>query len=214
VLAIEEVEDGVQARLTGSEGAPEEQVFDQVLVAVGRRPNTAGLGLEQTNVRLDDRGFIAVDAQRRTTESSIFAIGDVAGQPAAWDPRAIPAVVFTDPEIAWAGLTEAEATERRIEVLVSTMPWAASGRATTLGRTDGATKLVLEPHTERILGVGIVGAGAGELIAEAVLAIEMGAVAQDLELVIHAHPTLSETLMHAAATFYGRSPDYIGRKRG
>ena len=235
VLAIEEVEGGVRARLAGSGGAPEEQVFDQVLVAVGRRPNTAGLGLEQTSVRLDDRGFIVVDAQRRTTEPSIFAIGDVAGepmlahkaaheapvaveaiagQPAAWDPRAIPAVVFTDPEIAWAGLTETEATDRRIDVLVSTMPWAASGRATTLGRTDGATKLVLEPHTERILGVGIVGAGAGELISEAVLAIEMGAVAQDLELAIHPHPTLSETLMNAAATFYGRSADYIGRKRG
>ena len=122
-------------------------------------------------------------------------------------------MVFTDPEIAWAGLTEAEATERRIEVLVATMPWAASGRATALGRNDGATKLVLEPHTERILGVGIVGRGAGELIGEAVLAIEMGAVAQDLELTIHPHPTLSETLMNAAATFYGRSPDYIGRKR-
>ena len=142
------------------------------------------------------------------------AVEAIAGQPAAWDPRAIPAVVFTDPEIAWAGLTETEATDRRIDVLVSTMPWAASGRATTLGRTDGATKLVLEPHTERILGVGIVGAGAGELISEAVLAIEMGTVAQDLELAIHPHPTLSETLMNAAATFYGRSADYIGRKRG
>ena len=209
VLDIEEVEGGVRARLAGNEGAPEEQVFDQVLVAVGRRPNTAGLGLEQTNVRLDARGFIEVDAQRRTAEANIFAIGDVAGepmlahkatheapvaveaiagQPAAWDPRAIPAVVFTDPEIAWAGLTESEAIDRRIEVVVSTMPWAASGRATTLGRTDGATKLVLEPHTDRILGVGIVGRGAGELIGEAVLAIEMGAVAQDLELTIHPHP--------------------------
>ena len=234
VLGIEEVEGGVCARLAGMDGAPEEQIFDQVLVAVGRRPNTAGLGLEQTGVRLDARGFIEVDAQRRTTEPNIFAIGDVAGEPmlahkatheapvaveaiagrpSAWDPRAIPAVVFTDPEIAWAGLTEAEATERRIEVLVATMPWAASGRATALGRNDGATKLVLEPHTERILGVGIVGRGAGELIGEAVLAIEMGAVAQDLELTIHPHPTLSETLMNAAATFYGRSPDYIGRKR-
>ena len=235
VLGIEEVEGGVRARLAGNEGAPEEQVFDQVLVALGRRPNTEGLGLEQTSVRLDDRGFVEVDAQRRTTEANIFAIGDVAGepmlahkatheapvaveaiagQPSAWDPRAIPAVVFTDPEIAWAGLTETEAIDRRIEVVVSTMPWAASGRATTLGRTDGATKLVLEPHTDRILGVGIVGRGAGELIGEAVLAIEMGAVAQDLELTVHPHPTLSETLMNAAAAFYGRSPDYIGRKRG
>ena len=235
VLGIEEVKGGVRARLAGNEGAPEEQVFDQVLVAVGRRPNTEGLGLEQTSVLLDDRGFVEVDAQRRTTEANIFAIGDVAGepmlahkatheapvaveaiagQPSAWDPRAIPAVVFTDPEIAWAGLTETEAIDRRIEVVVSTMPWAASGRATTLGRTDGATKLVLEPHTDRILGVGIVGRGAGELIGEAVLAIEIGAVAQDLELTVHPHPTLSETLMNAAAAFYGRSPDYLGRKRG
>jgi dihydrolipoamide dehydrogenase len=234
VLGVEEVEGGVRARLGGTEGAPEEQVFDQVLVAVGRRPNSAGLGLERTNVGIDARGFIEVDAQRRTAEPSIFAIGDVAGepmlahkatheapvaveaiagQPSAWDPRAIPAVIYTDPEIAWAGLTETEATDRRIDVLVSTMPWAASGRATTIGRNDGLTKLVIEPHTDRILGAGIVGKGAGELIGEAALAIEMGAVAQDLELTIHPHPTLSETLMNAAAAFYGRSPDYIGRKR-
>jgi dihydrolipoamide dehydrogenase len=234
VLGVEEVEGGVRARLGGTEDAPEEHVFDQVLVAVGRRPNSGGLGLERTNVCIDARGFIEVDAQRRTAEPSIFAIGDVAGepmlahkatheapvaveaiagQPSAWDPRAIPAVIYTDPEIAWAGLTETEATDRRIDVLVSTMPWAASGRATTIGRNDGLTKLVIEPHTDRILGAGIVGKGAGELIGEAALAIEMGAVAQDLELTIHPHPTLSETLMHAAAAFYGRSPDYIGRKR-
>ena len=235
VLGMEEVEGGIRARIAGTEGEPEEQVFDQVLVAVGRRPNSASLGLEHTGVQLDDRGFIKVDAQRRTTESHIFAVGDVAGepmlahkatheapvaveaiagQPSAWEPRAIPAVVFTDPEIAWAGLTESEAIDRRIDVQVATMPWGASGRATTLGRNDGATKLVLEPHTDRILGVGIVGPGAGELISEGVLAIEMGAVAQDLELTIHPHPTLSETLMNAAAAFYGRSPDYIGRRRG
>ena len=235
VLAMEESDSGVRARLAGNEGAPEEQLFEQVLVAVGRRPNSADVGLEHTNARLDARGFIEVDAQRRTAEPAIFAIGDVAGEPmlahkatheaavaveaiagkpSAWDPRAIPAVVYTDPEIAWVGLTEAEALDRRIEVQTSTLPWVASGRATTIGRSDGATKLVIEPHTGRILGVGIVGANAGALISEAALAIEVGAVVQDLELTIHPHPTLSETLMNAAAAFYGRSPDYIGRRRG
>ena len=151
-------------------------------------------------------------AHKASHEASV-AVETLAGKPSVWGERTVPAVIYTDPEIAWAGLTETEATDRRIEVEVSTMPWAASGRATTIGRNDGATKLVLEPHTHRVLGVGIVGKGAGELISEAVLAIEMGAVAQDLELTIHPHPTLSETLMHAAAAFYGRSPDYIGRRR-
>ena len=235
VLSLEEVEGGVRAKLAGNEGAPQDKVFDQVLVAVGRRPNSAGVGLDQTSVRLDPRGFIEVDAQRRSADPAIFAIGDVAGEPmlahkatheapvaveaivgkpSAWDPRAIPAVVYTDPEIAWAGLTEAEAQERRIEVATSTLPWGASGRATTIGRNDGATKIVVEPHTDRVLGVGIVGHGAGDLISEAALAIELGAVVQDLELTIHPHPTLSETLMNAAAAFYGRSPDYLGRRRG
>ena len=234
VLAMEETADGIRARIAGNEGEPEERVFDQVLVAVGRRPNSAGLGLEHTSVRIDARGFIETDGQRRTAEPNIFAVGDVAGEPmlahkaaheapvaveaiagkpSAWGERVVPAVIYTDPEIAWAGLTETDATDRRIEVAVSTMPWAASGRATTIGRNDGATKLLLEPHTHRVLGVGIVGKGAGELISEAVLAIEMGAVAQDLELTIHPHPTLSETLMHAAAAFYDRSPDYVGRRR-
>lgn len=234
VLGMEDTGDGVRARIAGNEGEPEEHVFDQVLVAVGRRPNSANLGLERTGVQVDAGGFIEVDAQRRTAEPHILAVGDVAGepmlahkasheaniavetiagQPTVWGERTVPAVIYTDPEIAWAGLTETEATDRRVEVQVSTMPWAASGRATTIGRNDGATKLVLEPHTHRVLGVGIVGKGAGELISEAVLAIEMGAVAQDLELTIHPHPTLSETLMHAAAAFYGRSPDYIGRRR-
>ena len=233
VLGMEETDGGIRARLAGAEGEPEEHEFDSVLVAVGRRPNSAGLGLERTAVRIDARGFVETDSQRRTAEPHIFAVGDVAGEPmlahkasheahvaveaiaghpAEWGGRVVPAVIYTDPEIAWAGLTETEATDRRVEVDVSTMPWAASGRATTLGRNDGATKLVLEPGTQRVLGVGIVGAGAGELISEAVLAIEMGAVAQDLELTIHPHPTLSETLMHAAAAFRGRSPDYIGRR--
>ena len=235
VLSMVEAEGGVLARLGGTDGEPSEELFGRVLVAVGRRPNSAGLGLELTGAKLDARGFVEVDAQRRSADAAIFAIGDVAGEPMlahkatheasvavdaiagkplVWDARAIPAVVYTDPEIAWVGLTETEAADRRIEVQTSTLPWAASGRATTLGRTDGATKLVVEPHTDRVLGVGIVGVGAGDLISEAALAIEMGAVVQDLELTIHPHPTLGETLMNAAAAFYGRSPDYIGRRRG
>ena len=235
VLAIEDTGDAVRARIAGADGPPEDCEFERVLVATGRRPNSARLGLERTAVRLDAHGFVEVDAQRRTAEPHVFAVGDVAGEPmlahkathearvaveaiagrpAAWDPAAVPAVIYTDPEIAWAGLTETEAADRRIEVLVSSMPWAASGRATTLGRNDGVTKLVIEPHTHRVLGAGIAGPGAGELIGEAALAIELGAVAEDLELTVHPHPTLSETLMHAAAAFYGRSPDYIGRGGG
>ncbi len=235
VLSMEEAEGGVLGRLGGSDGEPTEELFEQVLVAVGRRPNSAGLGLAQTGAKLDARGFVEVDMQRRSADPAIFAIGDVAGEPMlahkatheasvaveaiagrplVWDARVIPAVVYTDPEIAWVGLTETEAADQRIEVQTATLPWAASGRATTLGRTDGATKLVVEPHTDRVLGVGIVGVGAGDLISEAALAIEMGAVVQDLELTIHPHPTLGETLMNAAAAFYGRSPDYIGRRRG
>jgi dihydrolipoamide dehydrogenase len=182
--------------------------------------------LDNTKVVVDDRGFIEVDAQRRTAEPSIFAIGDVVGEPmlahkashegrtaveaiaghkVAFEPQAIPAVIFTDPEIAWAGLTATEAKEKGIEVEVAKFPWAASGRALTLERTDGLTKLVLEPGTGRILGVGIVGTGAGDMIAEGVLAIEMGANATDLKLTIHPHPTLSETVMEAAEVFFGQS---------
>ena len=203
-----------------------EGIFDKVLVSVGRKPNSEGLGLENTKIRVNDRGFIDVDAQRCTTEPSIFAIGDVVGEPmlahkashegriaveaiagqkVAFEPRAIPAVIFTDPEIAWAGMTDAEAKEKNIEIEVAKFPWAASGRALTLERTDGLTKLIVEPKTHRILGVGIVGSGAGELIAEGVLAIEMGANAADLKLTIHPHPTLSETVMEAAEVFFGQS---------
>ncbi len=218
------------------EGAvdPKEQVFDRVLVAVGRRPNSAIPGLETTNVQVDQRGFIMVDEQRRTHEPSIFAIGDVVGEPmlahkashegriaveviagenVAFTPRAIPAVVFTDPEIAWAGLTEAQAQKDGRDVTVAKFPWAASGRAITLDRTDGLTKLVLDPETERILGVGLVGPGAGELIAEGVLAIEMGANATDLKLSIHPHPTLTETLMESAEVFFGQATHVYRPKR-
>jgi dihydrolipoamide dehydrogenase len=213
---------------------PSEQLFDRVLVAVGRRPNSAIPGLDQTRVQVDQRGFIMVDEQRRTHEPSIFAIGDVVGEPmlahkashegrvaveviagenVAFAPRAIPAVVFTDPEIAWAGLTEMQARQDGRAVTVAKFPWGASGRAITLDRSDGLTKLLLDPETSRILGVGLVGAGAGELIAEGVLAIEMGANATDLKLSIHPHPTLTETMMESAEVFFGQATHVYRPKR-
>jgi dihydrolipoamide dehydrogenase len=217
---------GVSVSFEGA-NAPEDTVtFDKVLVSVGRKPNSEGLGLENTKVEVDERGFVSVDAQRRTAQSSIFAIGDVVGEPmlahkashegrvaieaiagekVAFEPAAIPAVIFTDPEIAWCGLTESQAREAGRDVAVAKFPWAASGRATTLERNDGLTKLIIDPATERILGVGIAGVGAGDMIAEGVLAIEMAAVASDLKLSIHPHPTLSETIMEAAEVFFGQS---------
>ena len=216
------------------DGQPE-QVFDRVLVAVGRRPNASVPGLERTKVALDKRGFIVHDEQMRTAEPSIFAIGDVAGEPmlahkashegrtaveviaghnAAFAPKAIPAVVFTDPELAWAGLTEGQAQKTGQAIAVAKFPWAASGRALTLDRADGLTKLIVDPKTERILGVGLVGPNAGELIAEGVLAIEMGANATDLKLSIHPHPTLTETLMESAEVFFGQSTHVYKPKRG
>jgi dihydrolipoamide dehydrogenase len=207
-------------------GGRQERTFDRVLISIGRRPNSAVPGLDRTGVTVNGRGFIDVDPSRRTAEPSIYAIGDVAGEPmlahkashearvavdaiagerVAFEPLAIPAVVFTDPELAWCGLTEGDARRQGREVTVTRFPWAASGRAITLDRTDGMTKLVLDPKTERVLGVGIVGAGAGELIAEGVLAVEMGANASDVKLTIHAHPTLSETMMEAAEIFFGQA---------
>jgi len=195
-----------------------------VLVAVGRRPNSQGFGLEKTKVEVDAKGYIVVDKQRRTRDPRILAIGDVAGEPglahkataearvaveallgepADWAPRAIPAVVFTDPELAWCGLTEREAKEQNIAIEVVKFPWAASGRATSIARTDGLTKLVVESGTQRVLGMGIVGAGAGELISEGVLAVEMAAVARDVAESIHPHPTLSETIMESAELVLG-----------
>jgi dihydrolipoamide dehydrogenase len=208
------------------EGAPKQSVYDYVLVSIGRRPNAKIDGLDRTKVKVNDKGFIETDGQRRTAEPTIFAIGDVAGEPmlahkashearvaveaiegqkAEFAPAAIPAVVFTDPEIAWAGLTEAEAEKQGLKVEVAKFPWPASGRAIAIDRVDGMTKLIIEPETERILGVGIAGSGAGELIAEGVVAIEMGMTASDLKLSIHAHPTLSETLMEAAEVFFGQA---------
>jgi dihydrolipoyl dehydrogenase len=229
------VEDTKGIRVTfEADGRPDEQVFDRVLVAVGRRPNSKIPGLDSTAVKVDAKGFIETDGQRRTAESSIFAIGDVAGEPmlahkashearvaieaiaghkAVFEPQAIPAVVFTDPEIAWCGLTEAQGAEQGIEIEVAKFPWAASGRAITIDRPEGLTKLVLEPKSGRVLGVGIAGSGAGELIAEGVLAIEMGATADDMKLTIHPHPTLSETLMESAEVFFGQSTHVFKPRR-
>ena len=228
VVSTKEAKDGIAVTFEGElpEGAAKEQTFDRVLVSVGRKPNSAVPGLEKTKVKVGQRGFIEVDEARRTAEPTIYAIGDVVGEPmlahkashearvaidsihgekVAFEPMAIPAVVFTDPELAWCGLTEAEAAKQNRDVTVTRFPWAASGRAITLDRTDGMTKLVIDPKTERILGVGIVGPGAGELISEGVLAIEMGATAADLRMTIHPHPTLSETLMESAEVFFGQS---------
>jgi dihydrolipoamide dehydrogenase len=234
VVSLEERREGIVATLSGVETENEQREFDRVLVAVGRRPNSADLGLESLAVTVNERGFIETDVQRRTGEPSIFAIGDVAGEPmlahkatheartaveaiagepSAFAPAAIPAVVFTDPELAWTGLTETAARIQGIDIDVSSFPWGASGRATTIDRNDGLTKLIMEPGTERVLGVGIVGSGAGELIGEATLAVEMGARADDLRMTIHAHPTLSETVMEAAELFFNTSPHYIGRRR-
>ncbi len=233
VISVKPEAKGVRVTFEGK-ADPKEQLFDRVLVSVGRRPNSKIPGLDKTQVQVDQRGFIMVDEQRRTHEPSIFAIGDVVGEPmlahkashegrvavevmagenVAFAPRAIPAVVFTDPEIAWAGLTEAQAAKEGRHVTVSKFPWGASGRAITLDRTDGMTKLILDPETERLLGVGLVGPGAGELIAEGVLAIEMGATATDLKLTIHPHPTLTETMMESAEVFFGQATHVYRPKR-
>jgi dihydrolipoamide dehydrogenase len=223
VASLSATSSGIVAALEGK-SAPAKDTFDRVLVSVGRRPNTAGMGLEKTKVQLDERGYIQVDKQRRTADPQILAIGDAAGEPglahkataearvaveallgepAEWSPRAIPAVIFTDPEIAWCGLTEREAKEHGTAVEVVKFPWAASGRAISIARTDGLTKLVVEPETQRVLGMGIVGAGAGEMISEGVLAVEMAAVARDVAESIHPHPTLSETIMESAEIVLG-----------
>lgn len=224
---------GVRVTFEG-DVTPKEQLFDRVLIAVGRRPNSKIPGLEFTQVRTDSRGFIETDVQRRTAEPSIYAIGDVAGEPmlahkashearvaidailgekAVFEPLAIPAVVFTDPEIAWCGLTETQAAERGLDVEVAKFPWGALGRAMTIDRPDGLTKLVLDRESRRVLGVGIAGTGAGELISEGVLAIEMGATSDDVKLTIHPHPTLSESLMEGAEVFFGQSTHVYKPKR-
>ncbi len=234
VAAMTEDAGGVKVTFDHGEGKTSEQVYEKVLVSIGRKPNGQVPGLERTRVELDQKGFIKVDAQRRTAEPTLYAIGDVAGEPmlahkatyeakiaveaiaghkVAYEPRAIPAVVFTDPELAWCGLTETEAQRDSIPYEVAKFPWGASGRATSIGRTDGLTKILFDPKTERVLGVGIVGAGAGEMIAEGVLAVEMAAVATDLAMTIHAHPTLAETVMESAEAFFGHATHMYRPKR-
>jgi dihydrolipoamide dehydrogenase len=234
VASLKEESGGIRVTLDGPQVPEGEQVFDKVLVSVGRKANSEIPGLEKTQVQVDRRGFIPVNKQLRTDDPSIYAIGDVVGEPmlahkashqgrtaveaiaghnVAFEPSAIPAVVFTDPEIAWCGLTETQAQKENREIKVARFPWGASGRAMTLDRPEGITKLIFDPHTERVLGMGIVGAGAGELIAEGVLAVEMAAVAKDVALSIHPHPTLSETVMESAEVFFGTSTHVYRPKR-
>ena len=234
VAEMKEVKDGLEVKFEGAVGDGRVQTYERVLISVGRKPSSAIPGLEKTRVERDAKGFIKVDLQRHTAEPSIFAIGDVAGEPmlahkamhegrltseaihgkkVAFEPRAIPAVVFTDPEVAWCGLTETQAAQENRPVKVARFPWGASGRAATLDRTDGVTKLLIDPETERVLGVGITGVGAGDLIAEGVLAVEMSALAADVALSIHPHPTLSETVMEAAEVFYGTATDIYRPKK-
>lgn len=214
-------------------GQEKVELYDRVLVSVGRVPNCEDFGLENTKVARDEKGFIKVSSKQQTDDPNIYAIGDVAGgallahkaakeariavevisgESSVFEDIIIPAVVFTDPELGWCGLTESEAKQKGIPVEIARFPWAASGRALSFDRPDGLTKLILEPETERVLGVGIVGVGAGELISEGVLAVEMGATARDLAETVHPHPTLSETLMEAAEAFYGHSTHIYTKK--
>lgn len=222
VLGLKEQKNGVMVTFENKKGEQSKKRFDQVLVSVGRRPNVENLGLKEAAIEIAE-GFVKVDALRRTTTPNIFAIGDITGQPmlahkathegyvaaevaagktAAFEPRCIPAVCFTDPEVAWVGLTETEAKEQKRKVKTAKIPWRSIGRTLTLGRDDGLTKVIIDPETDQVLGVGLAGPGAGELISEAALAIEMAARWQDLALTIHPHPTLSESIMEAAETFF------------
>jgi dihydrolipoamide dehydrogenase len=233
VKSIRDTGSGIAVTLDAKEGGASEKTYDRILVSVGRKPNQMP-GIHNTQVNVNDRGFIEVNKQLQTSDPAIYAIGDVVGEPmlahkashegrtavehiaghkVAFEPNAIPAVVFTDPEIAWCGLTETQAQQDGREVAVAKFPWAASGRALTLDRTEGLTKLIFDPKTERVLGMGIVGAGAGELISEGVLAVEMAANARDIADTIHPHPTLSETVMNSAEVFFGDATDIYRPKR-
>jgi dihydrolipoamide dehydrogenase len=234
VAGVEATDDGLRVNFEG-EGAPEPETYDRILLAVGRRPNGARLGADAAGVDVDDAGFIRVDRQMRTNVPHIFAIGDIVGEPmlahkashegkvaaeviaghdVAFDARAIPNVAYTDPEVAWMGLTETEAKEQGVPYEKGTFPWAASGRALSLGREEGVTKLLIDPETRRVLGAGMVGVNAGELIAETVHALEMGSDAEDIGLTIHPHPTLSETVGFAAEAAEGTITDLYMPKRG
>ena len=231
---LEEGPDGLTVHLQDPDGKKSAKTYDKILLSVGRVPNSGDIGLETTAITVDERNYVQVDGQMRTAEPSVFAIGDLVGAGLAhtashqgamvseviaghdkliFEPNAIPSVVYTDPEIAWCGLTEEEAKKIGRRIKIARFPWAASGRATTQDTNDGVTKLLIDPETDRVLGVGIAGSGAGELIAEGVLAIEMAALASDIQLSIHPHPTLSETVMEAAEVHYGQSPHLYAPKR-
>jgi dihydrolipoamide dehydrogenase len=233
VVELKDAGDKVDVRVEGNEFSGTHS-FDRVLVSIGRRPVSSGIGLENTKVKINDRGFVVVNSKQQTADAHILAIGDVSGEPmlahkashegkvaaevlaghaAAFEPQAIPAVVFTDPEIAWAGLTAEEAKRTNRDVSIVQYPWQASGRAIAIGRTDGLTKWLVDPTSDRVLGCGIVGAGAGELIAEAVVAIEMGCTVRDVAESIHPHPTLSETLSFAADVYLGTATEIYKPKR-
>ena len=224
VVQMKEVKTGIEVEFDGEKVETKKETFSRVLVSIGRKPNSQNLGLEKTQIQTDARGFVKIQDNRQTDDPHIYAIGDVvgglmlahkashearvavdaiSGKRTAFQPLAIPAVVFTDPEIAWCGLTEDEAKEKNLDVAVAKFPWAASGRAMSIDRTEGLTKLIIDKSSERILGVGLAGPNAGDMISEGVLAIEMGTTAADLSLTIHPHPTLSETIMEAAEVFYG-----------
>jgi dihydrolipoamide dehydrogenase len=234
VTSVKDEGSGIRVSFDGQDVKEREKVFDKVLVSVGRKPNSGIAGLDRTQVHVGPRGFIQVNQQLQTDDPMIYAIGDVVGEPmlahkashegrtavehiaghkVAFEPNAIPAVVFTDPEIAWAGVTETQAEKEGREIKVAKFPWAASGRAMTLDRTEGMTKLIVDPASERVVGVGMVGVGAGDMIAEGALAIEMAALAKDVALTIHPHPTLSETVMQAAEVFFGTSTDLYRPRR-
>jgi dihydrolipoamide dehydrogenase len=232
VVSLAENDKGVDVTLEGDVDNPQ-QTFDRVLVAIGRSAASPGIGLENTKVKLDDKGFVIVDEQMRTSDDKIFAVGDVAGgmmlahkatregkiaaeviagQPSAFDVRAMPAVVYTDPQIAWCGLTEQDARREGRPVNVLRFPWKFSGRATTMGAPEGLTKILVDPETGRILGVGITGRDTEGLISEGVLAVEMGALAEDMALSVHPHPTLSETEGEAAEMFLGTATHILNKK--
>jgi dihydrolipoamide dehydrogenase len=224
VKSVEETSDGLKVTFDGKHSG--EETFEKVLMAVGRKPVTSGLGLDNTGISIDAKGFVKVDGAQQTDDPAIFAIGDIVGNPmlahkasaeakvaidviqgkkAAFEPAGIPSVVYTDPELAWVGLNETTAQEQGIEIEIQKFPWVASGRAVSMDRRDGLTKVIADPKTNRILGMGIVGPGAGEMIAESTLAVEMAATVDDIALTIHAHPTLSETVMETAEMFHGES---------
>ncbi len=233
VVSIEETPEGLKVKFSAEGGAESEKIYDKILMSVGRRPVSKGLGLESTKVSTDERGFVTVNDMMQTTDPNIYAIGDIVGNPmlahkasaegkvaveviaghkSAFEHKVIPSVVYTDPEVAWAGLTETEALKKGISIEVQKFPWGASGRAVTMDRIDGMTKLICDPESKRILGMGLAGPGAGEMISEGALAIEMAAVAKDLALTIHPHPTLSETVMETAEMFFGQSTHIYKKK--